>query len=326
MTTNFSLGLRLARVADRVKRADGVVGLTLTGVDGELPKWTPGAHIDVVLPSGQCRQYSLCGPMTSANYEIAVRIEPDGRGGSREVHEGLLPGTIVKISAPRNRFPLERAESYLFVAGGIGITPLLPMIEAVDGLGLDWRLVYCGRSRATMPFCEELDLYDDRVDLWPDDEKGLLDVAAVVGAAVASHAGVAIYTCGPGPLIDAMDRAVQAGGAAPLRYERFVAAVVADDAKSATPATECEVQLGVDGPVVAVREDQSILQAVLDAGADVLFSCEEGTCGSCQTTVLDGEVDHRDDLLTDAERGDQQMLICVSRCAKGRLVLDIPFP
>ncbi|MGB3483866.1 MAG: PDR/VanB family oxidoreductase [Mycobacterium sp.] len=307
-------------------RADGVVGLTLRGVDDELPKWTPGAHIDVVLPSGRCRQYSLCGPVTSADYEIAVRYEAGGRGGSREVHKSLVPGSVVEISAPRNRFPLERAESYLFVAGGIGITPILPMIEAVDGLGLEWRLVYCGRSRATMPFCDELELYDDRVQLWPDDERGQLDVPALVGTAVAAEPGVAVYTCGPGPLIEAMDRAVRDVGAAPLRYERFVAAPVAEPAPGGVAASACEVQLGVDGPVIAVREDQSILQAVLDAGADVLFSCEEGSCGSCQTTVLAGEVDHRDDLLTEAERADRQMLICVSRGTQGRLVLDIEAP
>jgi ferredoxin-NADP reductase len=309
-----------------MRRADGVIGLTLRGVDDTLPAWTPGAHIDVVLPSGQCRQYSLCGPVTSGDYEIAVRIEPNGRGGSREVHEVLRPDTVVKISAPRNRFPLERAESYLFVAGGIGITPLLPMVEAVDALGLDWRLVYCGRSLATMPFRDELEMYGDRVQFWPDDELGLVDVPGIVGAAVAAHPGVAVYTCGPGPLIEAMEAAVRAAGAAPLRFERFVSAAGGLEAAAAVPATECEVQLGVGGPVVAVREDQSILQAVLDAGTDVLYSCEEGTCGSCQTTVLDGEVEHRDDLLTDAERADKQMLICVSRCAKGRLVLDIPAP
>jgi ferredoxin-NADP reductase len=318
-------GLRLARVTRRIRRAEGVIGLTLTGVDGALPAWTPGAHVDVLLPSGLCRQYSLCGPVTSGDYEIAVRLEPTGRGGSREVHEVLRPDATVTISEPRNRFPLERARSYLFVAGGIGITPLLPMVEAADGAGADWQLVYCGRSRASMPFRDELEMYSDRVQLWPDDERGVVDVSAMVRAAVAARSDVAIYTCGPAPLIDAMKAAVSAAGAAPLRFERFT---TAPDMDSTVPlaASGFEVQLGVGGPVVAVAENQAVLQAVLDAGADVLYSCEEGTCGSCQTTVLDGVVDHRDDLLSDAERADRQMLICVSRSAGGRLVLDIAAP
>ncbi|WP_246243703.1 PDR/VanB family oxidoreductase [Mycolicibacterium murale] len=321
----MTTGLRSARVTRRIRRAEGVIGLTLSGVDGALPSWTPGAHIDVLLPSGQCRQYSLCGPVTSRDYEIAVRVDPNGRGGSREVHEALRPDTTVTISEPRNRFALERAQSYLFVAGGIGITPLLPMVEAVDALGLDWQLVYCGRTRASMPFRDELEMYSDRVRLWPDDERGVVDVPGIVRAAVAARPDVAIYTCGPGPLIDAMKAAVCAAGAAPLRFERFTAA---PEMNPTVPqgASGFEVQLGVDGPVLAVGEKQSVLQAVLDAGADVLYSCEEGTCGSCQTTVLDGVVDHRDDLLSDAERADRQMLICVSRCAGDRLVLDIPAP
>ncbi|GAA1142981.1 PDR/VanB family oxidoreductase [Nocardioides aquiterrae] len=313
----MSAELHLVRVAGRSNLADGVVGLTLEPVDGALPRWTPGAHIDLVLPSGIVRQYSLCGPLTSDSYEIAVLREPKSRGGSEEVHKSLRPGMELKIHGPRNRFALERADDYLFIAGGIGITPLLPMIEAVDGLGLSWRLVYGGRSRATMAFLDILELYENVVVL-PQDEYGLIDVAGEL----ADRPGAAVYACGPTPLIDAVQAAVAFSGAGPLHVERFVSVPVELDA-GAPPASAFEVQLGADGPVVAVADDQSILDALLGAGVDVLFSCEEGTCGSCQTRVLAGEVDHRDGLLTEQERADGDMLICVSRCTSGRLVLDV---
>lgn len=319
--------LRLARVVRREQRAQGVVGLTLVGGDGELPRWTPGAHIDLILPSGRCRQYSLCGPLTAVDrYEIAVLHEPDGRGGSAEVHTALAVGSHVQYRGPRNRFPLERASSYLFVAGGIGITPLLPMVEAIDVMGIPWRMVYGGRSKASMAFVDVLDVYRGNVELVPEDEAGLIDVHGIVATACAADPGVAIYTCGPAPLIDAMQRAVDEVGAAPLHFERFAAVHHQMDLDGAVRESAFEVQLGPGGPLVPVGREQSILAAVLDAGADVLFSCEEGTCGSCQTTVLAGEVDHRDELLTPQERADRQMLICVSRCASGPLVLDIDPP
>lgn len=313
----MSNDLHLVRVANRTALAEGVVGLTLEPVHGALPRWTPGAHIDVILPSGIVRQYSLCGPLTSDNYEIAVLREPASRGGSEEVHRSLRPGVELRIHGPRNRFPLERANDYLFIAGGIGITPLLPMIEAVDSLGLSWRLVYGGRSRVTMAFLDTLELYDNVIVL-PQDEYGLIDVA---GELAASPDAV-VFTCGPTPLIDAVQAGMDAAKRGPLHFERFVSIPV-EAPKDSPPAAAFEVQLGADGPVVPVAEDQSILDAVLGSGADVLFSCEEGTCGSCQTKVIAGEVDHRDGLLTDQERAAGEMLICVSRCTSSRLVLDI---
>ncbi|MDZ7886133.1 MAG: PDR/VanB family oxidoreductase [Mycobacterium sp.] len=317
--------MHLVKVARRIPRADGVVGLTLTSVDGELPAWAPGAHIDIVLPSGLCRQYSLCGPLSSSHYEIAVLHELDGRGGSRELHEKLSTGVVVKIGAPRNRFPLTRAGAYLFVAGGIGITPLLPMVEAVDAARLPWRLLYGGRTRSSMAFLDELALYDEHVEVFARDQAGRIDIAGAVKRSMAEHPDVVVYACGPAGLISELEDAVAAAGAGPVRSERFVP-VSCDELADRGRAAAFEVQLGADGPVVPVREDQSILDAVLDAGADVLYSCAEGTCGSCQSTVLAGEVDHRDDLLTEQERADRQILICVSRCQGRRLVLDIAGP
>lgn len=315
-------GLHLVRVTRRRQLAPEVVGLTLEGVHDALPSWTPGAHVDVVLPSGLVRQYSLCGPLGGQQYEIAVLREQDGRGGSEEVHRSLGVGAELKISDPRNRFPLERAAEYVFVAGGIGITPILPMIEAIDGLGINWRLVYGGRSRATMAFLEELELWSENVTVVPQDEHGLIDLETELHG----HETAAIYTCGPTPMIEAVQGVVERWDGGNLHFERFVAAPARTPEADDAPAEAFEVQLGIDGPVLSVPEDKSILQVVLDAGADVLFSCEEGTCGSCETTVLAGDVDHRDELLTDQERADGQMLICVSRASCPRLVLDIAGP
>ena len=309
--------LHLVRVARRVELAEGVVGLTLESVDGTLPPWAPGAHIDLVLPSGIVRQYSLCGPLGSDTYEIAVLHEPDGRGGSAEVYRAIGPGAELKIRSPRNRFPLEQSTEYLFFAGGIGITPLLPMIEAINQQALPWRLVYGGRSRSSMAFRDLLDPYD-QVTIWPQDECGLIEVVSELTASP----GAAVYACGPSPLIDAVGAAVDRAGRGPLHFERFVPVPVASGQEGA-PSQAFEVQLGEDGPVVQVAPDQSVLDAVLGAGADVLFSCEEGSCGSCQTRVLSCSVDHRDDLLTEEERVAGEMLICVSRCLSDRLVLDI---
>lgn len=315
-----------ARVSGRRPLAEAVVGLTLEGLDARLPAWTPGAHIDLVLPSGAVRQYSLCGPLNAHNrYEVAILREENGRGGSVEAHDRLTPGREVQITTPKNRFPLVRAQKYLFIAGGIGITPLLPMVEAVDRLGLDWHLLYGGRSRRSMAFLDHLDLLDldgDHVTVVPQDERGLLDLPA----AITSHPEALIYTCGPAPMLDAVQHVAGAGDRA-VHLERFVAspqAPVTDAALGGNPSDDAlEVQLGRDGPVVTVTPETSILEAVLAAGADTLFSCEEGTCGSCETRVLEGTVDHRDQLLTEAEREGGLMLICVSRARSARLVLDI---
>ena len=318
--------LHRVRVSGRRELADGVVGLSLAGLDGPLPPWTPGAHVDVVLPSGTVRQYSLCGPLGVDRYEIAVLREPGGRGGSAEVHAALHPGRELRISAPRNRFALERATAYVLIAGGIGITPILPMIEALSARDLPWRLVYGGRSRASMAFLDDLELWGDDIVVVPQDECGLIDLAAELGP----HEGAAVYTCGPPALIEAVRSHVSSWAEGSLHFEEFSPTAVPPDPESsaaqAPPGEAFEIQLGAGGPVLPVPPERTVLEVVLDSGADVLFSCEEGTCGSCETTVLAGEVDHRDALLTDDERVAGQMLLCVSRAACPRLVLDIAAP
>ncbi|MFB8777233.1 PDR/VanB family oxidoreductase [Streptomyces broussonetiae] len=295
--------------------ADGVVALTLRHQrGGPLPVWTPGAHVDVLLGPGLERQYSLCGdPADRSVWRIAVLREADGRGGSAYVHTEVRPGTRLRLRGPRNHFALEPAARYRFVAGGIGITPILPMLAAADRAGADWTLLYGGRTRASMAFTGELRRYGDRVTLRPRDEAGPLDLAPVVDDL---PEGTLVYCCGTGPLLDAMEERCPAGA---LRVERFRPTAPRDGYDG-----EFEVVLARTGRTVGVPAGVSVLEAVRAAGVEVLYSCTEGTCGTCETDVVEGVPDHRDTVLTGAERaaGDT-MMICVSRCRGRRLVLDL---
>ncbi|MEU6142696.1 PDR/VanB family oxidoreductase [Streptomyces sp. NPDC047081] len=307
-------------VAAKQPVAEGVVALTLTHPDGtRLPDWTPGSHIDLVLPTGTTRQYSLCGDRWDAHtYRIAVLREPEGRGGSAYIHDELRPGDRVGISAPRNHFPLAPSEKYLFIAGGIGITPLLPMIHQAELLGLDWQLLYGGRTRASMAFREQLtQSYGDRVHVVPQDESGLLDLDAWLGT---PRPGTKVYCCGPAPLLAAVESACAAWPPYSLRVERFTAALQAPPVRD----LPFEVELRRTGRTVTVTPEVSVLEAVRRAGADVLSSCEQGTCGTCLTPVLEGRPDHRDSVLADHERAANDcMFLCVSRSRDDRLVLDL---
>ena len=310
-------------VSGRVDAADGVVALTLAPVDGEpLPAWTPGAHIDLRLTDELTRQYSLCGdPADRGTWRIGVLREPEGkgRGGSAYVHDELAVGTKLAVSAPRNNFELLKAEKYLFIAGGIGITPILPMIAAAEAAGVDWTLLYGGRTRASMAFhAEELAAYgDDRVLLRPQDEHGLLDLAAYLGQV--QH-GALIYACGPEPMLKAVADACDHWPPNALRVERFAPVELAEPVRGES----FEVVLARSGQTVTVEPGRSILETVEAAGVDVLSSCREGTCGTCETDVLDGLPEHRDSLLTEAERASNEtMFICVSRCLGAQLTLDL---
>ncbi|MGN9762182.1 PDR/VanB family oxidoreductase [Streptomyces sp. SD31] len=293
-----SRALRLT-VTAREAVAEGVVQLRLEGHD--LPRWEPGAHVDLVLPSGLVRQYSLCGdPEDTSSYTVATRLVEDGRGGSREVHEQVREGTELEVRGPRNRFPLVTAPSYVFVAGGIGITPILPMLRALPA-GTEWRLLYAGRTRESMPFLEEVEkLGGDRVTVVagrPDLDA--LDIPE----------GAAVYCCGPEGLMTAV--AERWPG---VHLERFTPRTLSGGA--------FEVELRRSGRTLTVPADSSVLAAVRAELPNTAYSCEQGFCGTCQQRVLEGEVDHRDELLTDAERADS-MLICVSRARSDRLVLDM---
>ncbi|MFI1361796.1 PDR/VanB family oxidoreductase [Streptomyces griseochromogenes] len=290
--------------------AEGVVQLRLEGRG--LPRWEPGAHLDLVLPSGLVRQYSLCGdPGDTSSYTVATRLVEDGRGGSREVHEQLAEGMELEVRGPRNRFPLVDAPSYVFVAGGIGITPILPMLRALPD-GTDWRLLYGGRTRASMPFLEEVrTLAGKRLTLVAEDEDGRPDLGALFARV---PEGTAVYCCGPEGLMAAAEAHLPEG--ATLHLERFAPRASADG------NTGFELELRRSGRTLTVPADSTVLAAVRRALPDTAYSCEQGFCGTCQQRVLEGEVDHRDELLTDAERTDS-MLICVSRARSERLVLDL---
>ncbi|MET9726546.1 PDR/VanB family oxidoreductase [Streptomyces zaomyceticus] len=300
-------------VTGRAAPAEGVVELRLEG--SGLPSWQPGAHVDLVLPSGLVRQYSLCGdPADTASYTVATRLieaGQGGRGGSREVHDRLREGVEIEIRGPRNRFPLVAAPSYVFVAGGIGITPVLPMLRAAEAAGADWRLVYCGRSRATMPYLDEIEALGggDRVTVVAEDVSGFPEL----GFLARVPAETLVYCCGPEGLMNAVTAAMPEGR--DPRLERFSAAAT-------TGGTAFEVELRRSGRTVQVAADRSVLAAVREELPGITYSCRQGFCGTCRQRVLEGEIDHRDELLTDAERGDS-MLICVSRCAGKRLVLDL---
>jgi ferredoxin-NADP reductase len=285
----------------------------------ELPAWTPGAHVDLLLTDDLVRQYSLCGdPAERTNWRIAVLREPDGRGGSAFVHDKLEPGAIVRVRGPRNHFTLEPAPRYLFLAGGVGITPILPMLAAAEAAGADWRLVYGGRSRATMAFAGELlATHGERVELRPQDEHGLLDLDALLAEA---GEGTLVYCCGPAPLLDAVEARCASRPAGTLHVERFTP----KDVGAPLRAGSFEVELAQTGATLTVPPDRSVLEVLEDAGVPVLSSCREGTCGTCETGVLAGTVDHRDSLLTDDERAaDDTMFPCVSRAACPKLVLDL---
>ncbi|MER6565757.1 PDR/VanB family oxidoreductase [Streptomyces sp. NPDC001093] len=302
-------------VTAREFAATGVLALTLRDPLGrELPGWEPGAHVDLLLGPGLERQYSLCGdPADRSAWRIAVLREPAGRGGSAQVHEQVGEGTKVRVRGPRNRFRLEPAPRYRFIAGGIGITPILPMLAAAERAGADWTLLYGGRTRSSMAFTGELTRYGDRVTLAPQDETGLLDLGPALDDL---PAGTLVYCCGPGPLLDAVEGRCPAGV---LRVERF-----RPKEQPAGGPEEFEVVLARSGRTLTVPPEVSVLDAVRGAGVEVLYSCTEGTCGTCETDVLEGAPDHRDSVLTEEERsaGDT-MMICVSRCRGARLVLDL---
>lgn len=293
--------------------ADDVVSVTLCCPGGgELAGWTPGSHLDVVLPSGRQRQYSLCGdPADRHAYRIAVRRLADGGGGSREIHDELRAGDIVTIRGPRNAFRLADASGYLFVAGGIGITPILPMARAAAAAGKPWQLVYTGRTRSSMPFLDELAaLPGGRLDVRPDDVNGVPDLDAIL--AEVPH-GRAVYVCGPPAMLETA-RARLAAPDFEVHSERFSAPPVVG-------GEPFDVELRSTGVTVPVAADQSVLAALRHHRSDLAYSCQQGFCGTCLVKVIEGDVDHRDHTLLDSDREDS-MLICVSRCS-GRLVLDL---
>jgi ferredoxin-NADP reductase len=244
-----------------------------------------------------------------------VLLAPDSRGGSRQVH-ALTQGQTLRIRGPRNNFPLVSSPRYVFIAGGIGITPMLPMIEAADAAGADWTLHYGGRSRTSMAYLAELAAYGDRVSLVPQDEKGLLDVAGILAQ---PDPETLVYCCGPEPLLAVVEKEAASWPHGALHLERFAAKEIEREGDDAA----FELVLQRSGITVTVPADKTVFDTMRDAGVSVLGSCLEGICGTCETGVLEGDVDHRDSVLdADEQEANDAMMVCVSRCRGSRLVLD----
>lgn len=310
-----------ANVVGKEMVADGVVLLTLAGSEAaELPPWHAGAHIDLhVGDPSLVRQYSLCSsPADLTTYQVAVLREPQGRGGSSFVHDVLAVGDEVRIGGPRNNFGLVDASRYIFIAGGIGITPIVPMIQAANRAGADWSLMYGGRTAASMAFTERLvAIGGRRVLLRPQDEYGHLDIPCLLAE---PDLDARIYCCGPEPLLAAVRAASAHWPPGSLHVERFAARPVEEDGTDST----FEVEFARSGISVTVPPEESIVDAAEAAGVPIIYSCQEGTCGSCEVAVLDGEPDHRDSILSEAEREvGKTMMVCVSRAKSDRIVLDL---
>ncbi|HWG28524.1 PDR/VanB family oxidoreductase [Actinospica sp.] len=311
---------RKMRVVEREDAADDAVTFHFAAPDGRvLEHWWPGAHLRIELPSGLVRHYSLCGdPARRDTYTITVRRIPGG-AGSVELHDAVRQGSMIRVMKPRNAFPFAAERTVLFLAGGIGITPILPMVREAAARRLDWRLVYAGRSRAAMPFLDVLkDLGGDRVQILADDETGRVpDGSELVGAGAR---GSAVYCCGPAPMLAAARTAAQAVGpdaVSAFHFERFTPPPIVD-------GRAFELELARSGVVLPVPADRSALDVLREHDpAGTPYSCRQGFCGVCKQSVTTGRVEHRDLRLTDDERAAGEMLVCVSRAPEGeRLVID----
>lgn len=316
--------IRSTRVVGRRELADDVIELELTA-NGPMPlaEWEPGAHIDLRLGLDVIRQYSLVPAASGEDgrWAVAVLIEKEGRGGSKLIGHDLHVGSVVKTSGPRNHFAFESGERYLFIAGGIGVTPFIAMCRAAAQAGADWRLAYLGRSRTSMAYVADLEAeFPDRVDVFAADEGRRFDVDAAI-AAMASETRV--YCCGPDRLMNAVEAAMSTPERLPfVHLEHFHPRDTADDAQN----EEFTVYAAASDVEFIVPYDESVLMAADFAGVVVPGDCLEGTCGSCETRVLLGEVQHRDSILSPQQRREStSMMICVSRAKPGcsRLELDL---
>lgn len=319
------------RIARKTAEAQDICSLELHACAGTvLPAFSAGAHIDVHLPNGKLRQYSLCNAPCSASshadsYRIAVLREPQSRGGSQAVHELLKEGDEISISAPRNHFALsEVAARHKLFAGGIGITPILSMAQQLQASGADFELHYAARSAVRMAFVEQIQgsPFASRVQLHVDDgaPEQKLNLAAELRQL---DTGTHLYVCGPQGFMNAvLDTARSQGWPdEQLHWEFFSAA---DNAVPRSGDEAFEVQLASSGTIVIVQKNQSVVEALAACGVSIETSCEQGVCGTCLTRVVGGEIDHRDMFMTPAEHAaNDQFTPCCSRAKSERLVLDL---
>ena len=307
------------RIKSAVWEAPNITSYELRPTNSsELPAFSAGSHIDITLPNGMVRSYSLLNSQSERHrYVIAVQRDRESRGGSKWIHQNFRPGEILSVNEPRNNFKLdETAEKSLFIAGGIGITPILSMIERLETIGSDWQLIFCARTRASAPFLGLLE-GNQRVRINFDREPGaeILDIPAVVQA---SSVNTHLYCCGPTTMLDAFEQAAKDRSKDTVHVEYFTA--------KEPPATEggFTVVLAKTGREIAIPAGKTILDALKDEGLDLPYSCTEGICGTCETKVLEGVPDHRDRILTDAEKAaNKTMMICCSGSKSERLLLDL---
>jgi len=305
---------RKVRVSALRQEADGILGLTIEDAKGRpLPRWSAGAHIELCV-DGFDRKYSLCGRADGRNYDIAVLLEDGGRGGSRHIHEVAAEGLELRLRGPSNLFRLdEEASSYVLIAGGIGITPILTMADRLKALGRDYTIHYCGRSRQSMAFLDRLEAgHAGRITVYAGDAGRRADLAAVVAAL---RDGGQIYACGPERMISELEDLTAGLPDGTLHFEHFSARKTALDPSK---ETAFQVELQDSGLNLEVAADVTLLDALLASGIDISCECREGLCGSCEVEVLQGEIDHRDVVLTRSERAEnRRMMACCSRSAKG---------
>ncbi len=304
--------------------AEDIVGIELRPVGADaFPAFEAGSHIDLHLPNGMVRSYSLLNaPGETHRYVVAVLKDKASRGGSRCVHEQLRIGLKLSISAPRNNFPLhEDAGHSVLVAGGIGVTPILCMGRRLQQLGKSFEVLYFARSRQSAALVPEIEALGVPVHWHFDAEKGgPPDLKALLGAR-GGQANTHLYACGPSVMLDNFVSTCEALGYSNAHIERFSAVEVAasSDAKASY-----QVELKRSGKVIEITPEKSLLKTLLDNKVDVDYSCEEGICGACETRVLEGEPDHRDSVLSASEHAsNKMMMVCVSGCKSARLVLDL---
>ncbi len=304
--------------------AQDIISIELRPTGGAAwPAFEAGSHIDLHLPSGTVRSYSLLNdPAERGRYVLGVLNDKASRGGSRWIHEHLRVGSTLKISAPRNNFALhEEAARSVLVAGGIGVTPILSMARRLTTLGKPFEVLYFARSRQAAAFTTELEALGAPITWHFDDERGgPPDLKALLAARAGE--GTHYYACGPTPMLDAFEQHCAALGFGERAHiERFAAVEVAAAADAKASYT---VELRQSGKTITVTAEGSLLEAIRAAGIDPPTSCEDGICGACETKVLEGLPDHRDSVLSKAEReANKAMMICVSGCRSERLVLDL---
>lgn len=305
------------RVKGAVWEAPGIVSYELRNPDGSpLPPFTAGAHVDLELPNGLMRSYSLLNDQAERErYVIAVQNDRATRGGSKWIHDNLRPGDMLQIAGPRNNFPLdETAAKSIFIAGGIGITPIMSMTARLTSLGRDWELFYCARTRAGAAFVDRL---QGNVRFNFDGEPGgkVLDIGAVVSAA---PPGAHFYCCGPAPMLSAFEGATARIGEERVHLEYFTSKA------PAALAGGFKVVLARSNREFEIAPGKTILDTLVEDGFDIPYSCMEGVCASCETKIIEGVPDHRDAVLSQKEREEgKTMMICCSGSKTERLVLDL---